>query len=459
MTANAEQLALRYNGYHRVSDAREDPELTHTRPGTPCGEYFRRFWMPVAMTEQLGERPTLVRVLGEELVLFRDLSGRIGLLHKHCSHRRASLGVRHRHRERHPMLLPRLAVRRGRARFSRRPPSRRRAPSPASSATGAYPAREFAGLVFAYLGPPELTPEFPMLDTFSLPGVELVPYAIDYPCNWLQVAENPMDPFHSVFLHTRVTRAHFNPAWGAMPVVEWHPFGGRTGIYLTNVRRWEDFIWVRTAEILLPAIAQPPDIYQNPDREKFFPGVGITKWTVPVDDTHCRIIAYRHFGGELDLDGKGDRSKVGLNKVDFVGQTGVERSYEEGQAMPGDYEAQVSQGPITVHAEERLATTDKGVALYRRMLRRAVRDLAEGNEPPQLGAGPDGQVRTMAGDVIVRVPPTNRDDVELQRVMGREVGRIVHGTIDLERAERRAEIERRVRGWLGTGGLAEAREA
>ena len=293
-------------------------------------------------------------------------------------------------------------------------------PIPRKLCHGAYPVREFAGLVFAYLGPPELTPEFPMFDTLSLPGVELVPYLIDYPCNWLQVAENPMDPFHSVFLHTRVTRAHFNPAWGAMPVVEWHPLDDRTGIYLTNVRRWEDYIWMRTAEVMLPAIAQPPDIYQNPDREKFFPGVGITKWTVPVDDTHCRIIAYRHFSGELDLDGKGDRSKVGLNKVDFLGQTGIERSYEEGQAMPGDYEAQISQGPITVHAEERLATTDKGVAMYRRMLRQAVRDLAAGREPPQPAPRANGAVPTMAGDVIVRVPPTNRDDAELQRIAGRE---------------------------------------
>ena len=149
---------------------------------------------------------------------------------------------------------------------------------------------------------------------------------------------------------------------------------------------------------------------------------------------------------------------MGLNKVDFVGQTGVERSWEEGQAMPGDYEAQVSQGSITVHAEERLATTDKGVALYRRMLRKAVRELAAGTEPPQLGAGPDGQVPTMAGDVIVRVPATNRDDVELQRIAGRGIGRIVHETMDLERAERRAEIERRVRGWIGTGAQTEALE-
>ncbi len=452
------QPAQRYNGYHRVSDARGDPELTHTGPHTPCGEYFRRFWMPVAMSGEIGERPTLVKVLGEELVLFRDLSGRLGLLHKHCSHRRASLeygiiserGIRCCY---HGWLFDVDGA------ILEAPGEPAASPIPRKLCHGAYPVRELAGLVFAYLGPPERRPEFPMLDTLSLLGVELVPYAIDYPCNWLQVAENPMDPFHSVFLHTRVTRAHFNPAWGAMPVVDWHPFEDRTGIYLTNVRRWEDFIWVRTAEVLLPAIAQPPDIFQNPDREKFFPGVGITKWTVPVDDTHCRIIAYRHFGEELDLDGRGDRSKVGLNRVDFVGQTGIERSYEEGQAMPGDYEAQISQGPITVHAEERLGTTDKGVALYRRMLRQAVRDLAAGHEPPQLRPGPDRKVPTMAGDVIVCAPATNPDDVELQRLMGREIGRIVHETMNLERAVRRTEIERRVRAWLEVGGRPGAPES
>ena len=448
MTATADRRARPYSGYHRVSVAGEDPELTHTGPRTPCGEYFRRFWIPVAMTEELGEHPTPVTVLGEELVLFRDLSGRLGLLHKHCSHRRASLeygivserGVRCCY---HGWLFDVDGT------ILEAPGEPAESPIPRRLSHGAYPVTELAGLVFAYLGPPELRPGFPMLDTLSLPGDELVPYAIDYPCNWLQVAENPMDPFHSVFLHTRVTRAHFNPAWGAMPVVEWHPLEDRTGIYLTNVRRWEDFIWVRTAEVMLPAIAQPPDIYQNPDREKFFPGVGITKWTVPVDDTRCRIIAYRHFSDELDLDGKGDRTRVGLNQVDFVGQTGIERSREEGLRMPGDYEAQVSQGPITVHAGERLATTDKGVALYRRMLRQAIRNLAAGDEPPQLRAGPDGRVPTMAGDVIVRVPVSNGDDAELQRTVGREVGRIVYETMELERAARRAEIERRVRAWLG----------
>ena len=192
-----------YSGYHRVSDAREDPELTHTGPRTPCGEYFRRFWIPVAMTEELGEHPTPLTVLGEDLVLFRDLSGRLGLLHRHCSHRRASLeygivserGIRCCY---HGWLFDVDGT------ILEAPGEPAESPIPSRLCHGAYPVTELAGLVFAYLGPPELRPGFPRLDTLSLPGGELVPYAIDYPCNWLQVAENPMDPFHSVFLHTRV---------------------------------------------------------------------------------------------------------------------------------------------------------------------------------------------------------------------------------------------------------------
>ena len=452
MAASEQQRASAYNGYHRVSAQAPDAELTAVGPGTPAGEYFRRFWMPVSMTAEIGELPKLIKVLGEELVLFRDLSGRLGLLHKHCSHRRASLeyGIISEHGIRccyHGWLFD------VDGRILEVPGEAQSSPIPRRLCHGAYPLREQAGLVFAYLGPPELTPEFPVLDTFDLPGTELVPYSIEYPCNWLQVAENPMDPFHSVFLHTRVTRAHFNPAWGTMPVVDWHALPDDTGIYLTNVRRWQQFMWVRTAEVMLPAIAQPPDIYQNPDREKFFPGVGITKWTVPVDDRSSKIIAWRHFSDELDLDGKGDRNRIGLNQVDFVGQTGTERSYDEGQRMPGDYEAQVSQGAITVHADEQLATTDKGVALYRRMLRQAIRNLGEGIEPPQPAIAADEVVPTMAGDVIVEMPVSNVDDVALQREMGRCVGDIIFETRELPRSERRIRIEHAVRALLESNSL------
>ncbi|SVC74703.1 uncharacterized protein METZ01_LOCUS327557, partial [marine metagenome] len=276
---------------------------------------------------------------------------------------------------------------------------------------------------------------------------------IDYPCNWLQVAENPMDPFHSVFLHTRVTRAHFNPAWGTLPIVEWHSMKDNVGIFLTNARRWKDYMWVRTAEVFLPAIAQPPDIYQNPDREKFFPRVGITKWTLPVDDTHCKIIAWRHFGNDLDVDGKGNRADVGLNKVDFIGQTGVERGYEEGQRTPGDYEAQISQGAITMHEGEHRGNTDGGVARYRRLLKQAIRKLQGGIEPVQPDTNADGHIPTMAGDVIVHCPNGEADQPDWQKKFANRVGQIVSETKFFSANERCCEIERRVKSVLKAGEL------
>ena len=94
-------------------------------------------------------------------------------------------------------------------------------------------------------------------------------------------------------------------------MVEWHRFPEKTGIYLTNTRRWNEYLWVRTAETMLPSFAQPPDIYQDADREKFFPRVGSTKWVVPTDDRSCILLGWRHFSDELDLGGKGDRSRVG----------------------------------------------------------------------------------------------------------------------------------------------------
>src|SRR3954465_9762916 len=80
-----------YSGYTQRDVPVEDRELTYVGPGTPCGEYLRRFWHPIAMTSELADIPTPIRVLGEDLVLFRDLAGDIGLLHRHCSHRGTSL--------------------------------------------------------------------------------------------------------------------------------------------------------------------------------------------------------------------------------------------------------------------------------------------------------------------------------------------------------------------------------
>jgi hypothetical protein len=114
MITRAGYLTTRFGGYLHREVPGEDAELSHVGPDTPCGEYLRRFWQPVCFSDELKDMPHRVKILGEELVVFRDLSGTVGLLELHCPHRGASLefglidakGIR--------MLLPRLAVRGGR---------------------------------------------------------------------------------------------------------------------------------------------------------------------------------------------------------------------------------------------------------------------------------------------------------------------------------------------------------
>ena len=91
MATRAPFLKTRYSGYLHRRIPQEDKELTHVGPETPCGEYMRRFWNPVCFSDELKDLPKRVQILGEELVVFRDKSGAVGLLELHCPHRGTSL--------------------------------------------------------------------------------------------------------------------------------------------------------------------------------------------------------------------------------------------------------------------------------------------------------------------------------------------------------------------------------
>ena len=151
------------------------------RPRTPCGEYLRRFWHPVALASELEDLPLLIRVFGEDRVLFRDLSRRVGLLHRRCSHRLASLefasieerGIR-------CCLHGGLYDIDGTLLDAPAEPAN--TPLLKAVRQGAYPGHEYKGLIFAYLGPPDEKPVFPIYDTFEIPDDEIVPYACDFPC-------------------------------------------------------------------------------------------------------------------------------------------------------------------------------------------------------------------------------------------------------------------------------------
>jgi nitrite reductase/ring-hydroxylating ferredoxin subunit len=408
-----------YSAYRRGELPREDAELTHVERGSPCGEYLRRFWQPVCLSSELGELPRKVRIFGEDLVAFRTKTGEVGILEPHCSHRGTSLefgiceasGLRCCY---HGWLFG------VDGRVLETPGDPPDSPLRHEVWHGAYPALEYKGLVFGYFGPPEKKPEFPIYDSYELAGDRLVPYYITYPCNWLQVHENVMDPAHGVFLHTRISFTQFADAWGELPVMEFVPTPAGM-IYVTS-RRWGDNVWVRSNDILLPNLAQVGHIWEDGTEGKAFSRVAITRWTTPIDNRTCRIIGWRHFHPDADPRGIADESQCGAESVDFYGQSGG-RSYEERQKIPGDYDAQTSQRPIAVHALENLTVCDSGVAMLRKLLRVELRRVAKGEDPKLSAVRSNGLVPTYTHDSVVRVSPRNGASADADKTLVRDVGR------------------------------------
>ena len=217
-------------------------------------------------------------------------------------------------------------------------------------------------------------------------------------------------------------------------MIEFHQ--GGVGEFYTNVRRVEDYVWLRVHDHQMPVFTQNGAHFPVPDRSRYFGRCGLSRWVVPVDDTRTMVITWRHFRDGDDPKGLTDRSKVGFGTTDFYGQ-GPDRSYEQRQRDPGDYDAWVSQGPVNVHARENLAFTDRGVAKVRRLLRkniRALRDKGEVERPTDAGAG---TIPTYGGDTILRIPPQEgRDDAALLKEISFKVADIYTAADGIEGAAR-----------------------
>src|SRR5438046_913804 len=188
--------------------AADNETLTRVGTGTPMGELLRRYWQPVAAVAQLDEQPTLaVRLMGEDLVLYKDTRGGYGLLDRHCPHRRADLcyGVPEQRGLRchyHGWLFdsagaclqqPFEEIARPEARFRDK------------IRTTAYPVQVKAGLLWAYLGPAP-APLVPDWDLFGERGYKQIVFS-EIPCNWFQGQENSIDPIHFEWLHSNWSAA------------------------------------------------------------------------------------------------------------------------------------------------------------------------------------------------------------------------------------------------------------
>ncbi len=394
-----------FGGYHQTRPGQPDRELTEVGPGTLCGEYLRRYWHPVFLTAELGGMPKLIRILGEDLVLFRDLGGRLGLVHKKCPHRRASLefgrcearGIRCcYHGWRFDIDGAILDI------------PGEPADSPAAkkimqtTRLGAYPVREYNGLIFAYLGPPDARPPFPIYDTFELPDTVMSPYATPFNCNWLQVLDAIADPVHTAFLHHN----QFSDGFGQLGEIRFYE-RDKTRFLGTATRRVGANVWVRVNELILPNFTQSGAAFAvDGSVEKHFGRSAFTRWVVPIDDTHCMACAWGNFGARADPPEW--NTPEGLQRIEQGEPT--ERSYEQKQRSPGDVEAVEGMGAIADHDNEHLVPGDRGIALYRRRLRRLCRDLADGNAPPQPADLAPGAIPTYGSDTVVKAPRAEGGD-------------------------------------------------
>ena len=421
-------LSLPFGAYFHREVPDEDAELTHTGPGTPCGEYLRRFWQPVAHSDDLRDLPVRLEIMGEELVAFRDGSGNVGLLELHCPHRGTSLefGVIEQKGIRCCYHGWQFDVDGSILDTPGEPPT---STLKDRLRQGSYPVQEYRGLVFAYMGPPDKQPPFPVYDVFDRPGFRLEVGTKNVKhCNWLQIMDNVVDPVHESFLHARVSNVQFTdaegrPMEGLKDVGEFDVMETPVGLNCFQTRRVGPDIWSRTIEWVIPNIAQIPDPRvlppDYPDGQEMLCALPrIFRWRVPKNDTETLEFTFVRVP-----EGEEDEYTTNPGFAVAAQLAGRARSYEERQRYPADYDAQVGQRLIARHALEHLATTDRGVIQMRKLMREGIRAVARGEDPKGLHTAGEGPVSTYGNDTILRIAYADSDaaDRELVRETGRKL--------------------------------------
>ncbi len=373
--------------------AERNERLTRVGPGTPAGEWLRRYWHPIAVSdrwdgistlwqcsrtvsfegergtaESWGERlgnfegaPMRVRILGEDLVLFRDGAGRPGLIGLHCPHRGTSL-EHGRIEERgisccyHGWLFD------IEGRCLEMPAEPAHSNFPEKVRHTAYPLREMGGLLWAYMGRDE-PPVLPRFDVFArTDGVRTVENYGLWPVNWLQVCENSVDQVHTTILHGGAGGER-RDIWGdEMPRIVWEE--ETLGIKSSADRPERGNR--RASYYVMPTMHRLPQPW--PGGRIRWPRFS-ANWRTPVDDRNTLVFA-ACFTPEID--GRLPDLPDGVT-FDVTNSIRVHREQ--------DFVAIASQGPVFDRATERLATSDGGVILLRRLIERGIGDVEAGREP------------------------------------------------------------------------------
>lgn len=402
--------------------------LTRGGTGTPMGALLRRYWMPALLSEELPERDggqKRIKILGEELLAFRNTEGRVGIVEPHCPHRGADLyygrneecGLRCSYHgwkfdiEGNCVDLP---------------------TSPPESAYKdtikllAYPVREWGGLVWVYMGPRENMPELPQLELGLVPSSHRYVSKKWQDCNWVQSLEGAIDTAHFSFLHkvptqdetARLEVFRSTSAIGAGqelqdrirwvmddPRPKFAISGHDTGLTIGAARKTDsaDLYW-RISQFLMPnhalvPVAFPGDVYHG-------------QCWVPVDDTSCWIYTYswlpdRPFSNSerekytsgLSLHAAVDANYVPLRNRhnDYMMDRALQKTLSfTGIAGVSDQDAAIqdSQGVIQDRTREHLGPTDIGIVEFRKLIMGSARALQKGTAPKSASAARHYAVRS-----------------------------------------------------------------
>jgi phthalate 4,5-dioxygenase len=366
-------------------------DLCRVGRGTPAGDWFRHYWMVVGTTRELQDIPRAIRVLGEDLVLFRDEHGRIGLLGLHCPHRASSLeygdiengGIRCPY---HGWLfdvsgqcLEQPAEPEG-SNFCRKVKHL------------SYPVRELGGLIFAYMGPDQNShPPLPQYKALTDPmGQRSLEATREYEYNWFNFIENGADPVHFSILHRADPDDGTWRSW-FFNLKDVPPFDAVETSYGMKVISRKpgptpETEYVDEKSFALPSILQIGDTefthFKKP-KEALADGSHNAHFmfVTPNDDDHFTLFTVNHYTGpDPDFFHKLAPSRRIVPNMEKKLHDKRKHSPFRGSVRSEDIMSQSTQGTIA-ERKEQLASSDKGVILLRKIILNAIQTVREGRVP------------------------------------------------------------------------------
>lgn len=379
--------------------SREDNELlTRIGPDTPMGNVVRSYWIPALLSEELpeaGGAPKRVKLLGEQLVAFRDPSGKAVIMDEFCPHRGASLfygrnedcGIRCIY---HGWLVDSTGL------VTETPTEPAEANIKNKLRHVAYPTHEQGDVIWTYMGPQEDTPAFPNYEWTTIAKESRVVSKIHEECNWVQSMEGALDAAHASILHAGELFSD-NPSRALAPRIEVQDtsYGFRFGALLTPTPAQstdpDHHKYVRVFNFALPFHVFVP----KPD------GRGSMHIFVPIDDENTMW-----YGISFVRDRTMDLHELGREKRGAVVGVDLDENYrkvrnasnhymQDREAMKADTSfsgiqgigtqdmaCQESMGPIYDRTKEHLGISDIGIIRMRRIMLRAARNLLDGKDIP-----------------------------------------------------------------------------